>query len=342
MARRSMVCVHRLFGRMGIKSVLKQTLRRLLCVSLACMAVAAAAQSYPAKPVRIVVPYSPGGGLDVTARLVAPKLAELLGQSVIVDNRPGASGTVGSDQVAKTAPDGYTLLLAGRGPIIAAPFTYPNLAYSPSRDLAAVTRAVSFPYILVVHPLVPARNARDLIALAKASPGKLNMVSGGAGGGQHLAGELFNSMAGTKMTHIPYKGTGPATIDLMGGHADLGFLDPAVLPQVKAGKLRALGVSSKRRYQPHPEIPPIHESGLPGYDWDTWYALFAPAGMPANLVARINEAVGQALAHPDVRQKLLAAGLVPAHSTPEELRRSVEQDTKMLARLIKEANIKPN
>ncbi|MPZ44976.1 MAG: hypothetical protein GEV05_16560 [Betaproteobacteria bacterium] len=156
----------------------------------------------------------------------------------------------------------------------------------------------------------------------------------------HRGRALQQHMAHTKMTHIPYKGTGPATIDLIGGHADLGFLDPAVLPQVKAGKLRALGVSSKKRYEPHPEIPPIHESGLPGYDWDTWYALFAPAGTPANVVARINEAMGQALSNPDVRQKLLAAGLVGGHSSPEDLRRSVEQDTKMLARLIKEANIK--
>jgi tripartite-type tricarboxylate transporter receptor subunit TctC len=311
----------------------------LLAAALACCAPGAEAQNYPVRPVRIVVPYAPGGGLDVTARIFAPKLSELLRQNVIVDNRPGAGGTLGTEQVTKSPGDGYTLLLAGRGPIAAAPFTYPNLAYSPTRDLVTVTRAVNFPYILVVHPLVPARNARELIALAKARPGVLNMASGGAGGGQHIAGELFNSLAHTRMTHIPYKGTGPATIDLMGGHADLGFLDPAVLPQVQAGKLRALGVSSKKRYEPHPEIPPINESGLPGYDWETWYALFAPAGTPANVVERINEAMGQALAHPDVRQKLLAAGLVAAHSSPEDLRRSVGQDTKMLARLIKEANI---
>jgi tripartite-type tricarboxylate transporter receptor subunit TctC len=281
----------------------------LLAAALACCAPGAEAQNYPVRPVRIVVPYAPGGGLDVTARIFAPKLSELLRQNVIVDNRPGAGGTLGTEQVTKSPGDGYTLLLAGRGPIAAAPFTYPNLAYSPTRDLVTVTRAVNFPYILVVHPLVPARNARELIALAKARPGVLNMASGGAGGGQHIAGELFNSLAHTRMTHIPYKGTGPATIDLMGGHADLGFLDPAVLPQVQAGKLRALGVSSTKR-------------------------------TPANVVARINEAMGQALAHPDVRQKLLAAGLVAAHSSPEDLRRSVGQDTKMLARLIKEANIK--
>jgi tripartite-type tricarboxylate transporter receptor subunit TctC len=316
--------------------------RLLLSAALVCAAATAAGQSYPVRPVRIVVPYPPGGGLDVTARIVAPKLSELLRQNVIVDNRPGAGGTLGADQVAKSPPDGYTLLLAGRGPIAAAPLVHTNLPYAPSKDLATVTRAVNFPYILVAHPLVPARNAGELIALAKASPGKLNMASGGAGGGQHIAGELFNIMARTRMTHIPYKGTGPATIDLMGGHADLGFLDPAVLPHVKAGKLRALGVSSKKRFEPNPDIPPIHESGLPGYDWDTWYALFAPGGTAASLVAQINDAMGQALTHPEVRQKLLSAGLMAAPSTPEDLRRAVEQDTKMLARLIKEANIQPN
>jgi len=307
-----------------------------------CVTPAVHGQSYPTRAVRIVVPYAPGGGLDVTARIVAPKLGELLRQNVIVDNRPGAGGTLGTDQVAKSAPDGYTLVLAGRGPIAAAPLTYPNLPYAPDKDLAPVSRAVAFPYILVVHPSVPARNARDLIALAKASPGKLNMASGGAGGGQHIAGELFNILARTKMTHIPYKGTGPATTDIMGGHADLGFLDPAVLPHVKSGRLRALGVTSKARFEPQPEIAAIHESGLPGYDWSTWYALFAPAEVPAAIVSVLNKTLGQTLQSAEVRQKLIAAGLVPAHSSSEELRKSTQQDREMLARIVKEANVKPN
>jgi len=302
----------------------------------------AQAQSYPTRAVRIVVPYPPGGGLDVTARIVGPKLAELMRQSVIVDNRAGAGGTVGTDQVAKSAPDGYTLVLAGRGPIAAAPLMYPNLPYAPDTDLAPVSRMVTFPYILVAHPSVPARSARDLIALAKASPGKLNMASGGAGGGQHIAGELFNILARTKMTHIPYKGTGPATTDIMGGHADLGFLDPAVLPHVKSGRLRALGVTSKARFEPHPEIASIHETGLPGYDWNTWYALFAPAGMPAGVLDALNKTVALALQHPDVKQKLLVAGLVAAPSSPEELRVATRQDREMLARIVKEANVKLN
>ncbi len=326
----------------GVAELSRTACRTLGCVLLCGAMASALAQGYPTRAVRIVVPYPPGGGLDVTARIVAPKLSELLRQNVVVDNRPGASGTLGAEQIARSAPDGYTLLLAGRGPIVAAPLTYTKLTYSPGQDLAPVTRAVTFPYILVAHPLVPARNAKELIALARSRPGMLNMASGGAGGGQHIAGELFNIMAHTRMTHIPYKGTGPATIDLIGGHADLGFLDPAVLPHVHARKLRALGVSSKKRFEPQPDIPPIHESGLPGYDWDTWYALFAPGATPPELIARISKTVGQALQHPDVKQKLLAAGLVAAPSEPEELRRATEEDSRMLARLIKEANITPN
>jgi tripartite-type tricarboxylate transporter receptor subunit TctC len=316
--------------------------RLLLCVIVAWTASAAGAQTYPARPVRIVVPYPPGGGLDVTARIVAVKLAELLRQNVIVDNRPGAGGTLGTDHVAKSAPDGYTLLLAGRGPIAAAPLVYPNLAYVPTKDLAPVSRVVTFPYILVVHPSVPAHNAKELITLARANPGKLNMASGGAGGGQHIAGELFNILARTKMTHIPYKGTGPATIDIMGGHADLGFLDPAVLPHVKTGRLRAIGVSSRARYEPHPEIPPIHESGLPGYDWNTWYALFAPAGVPTTVLEQLNKTIGQALQQPELRQKLVAAGLMAAHSSADELRANIAQDGELLARVVKEAHVTLN
>jgi len=317
-------------------------LRLAIAALFLSVTLAAPAQTYPARTVRIVVPYAPGGGLDVTARILAPKLSELLQQNVIVDNRPGAGGTVGSDQAAKSPADGYSLLLAGRGPIAAAPLMYPNLAYSPAKDLAPVSRAVSFPYILVAHPLVPARNAGELIALAKRSPGMLNMANGDAGGGQHIAGALFNLMAGTTMTHIPYKGTGPATVDLMGGHADVGFLDPAVLPLVKSGKLRALGVSSKKRFEPQPDIPPISETGLPGYDWDTWYALFAPAHTPAPVVALLHKTMETALTQPEVRQKLIGAGLVPAPSTPEELRAAVEQDHRMLTRVVREANIKLN
>lgn len=314
----------------------------LSCILLFGAADAVLAQGFPNRPMRIVVPYPPGGGLDTTARIFSVKLAELLKQNVIIDNRAGAGGTLGTEHVTKSAPDGYTLLLAGRGPIAAAPLVYPKLAYSPTKDLAPVTRVVTFPYILVIHPSVPAKNAGDLIAIARANPGKLNMASGGAGGGQHIAGELFNILARTKMTHVPYKGTGPATVDLMGGHADLGFLDPAVLPHVKAGRLRAIGVSSKDRYVAQPDIPTIAESGLPGYEWSTWYALFGPADTPADVLAYLNKTVGHALNDSAVREKLLAAGLVPGPGSAAELSQNVRQDVEMLTRIVKETNVKPN
>ena len=302
----------------------------------------ASAQSYPVKPLRLVVPYPPGGGVDATARTVGQKLSELIGQPVIVDNRGGAAGTIGADHVAKSAPDGYTLLVGGRGPISAASLMYPNLPYVPARDLTAVSNLVLWPYILVAHPSLPARNARELIALAKSRPGELNMASGGAGSGQHISGELFNMMAGTRMTHVPYKGTGPAITDIVGGHADLGFLDPAVLPQINAGRLKALGVSSDTRYEPLPLVPPISESGLPGYVSITWYGLMAPAATPKNIIAHLNAEVARTLAQSDVKSKLLAQGLIAAPSTPEQLTARIRADTELLEKLVKKTGMQLN
>ena len=236
-----------------------------IALASAC-ALSAGAQSYPAKPVRIVVPFPAGGGVDLTARTVGQKLTEYLGQQVVIDNRAGAAGTIGAEHVAKSLPDGYTLLVAGPGSVAVAPLLFPKLGYNPLRDLAPVTMLVTMPYIIVAHPSVPAKNAKELIALAKANPGKLNMASGGAGTGQHLAGELFNVMAGIRMIHIPYKGTAPAIADIMGGHADLTFSDPSVLPQLHAGKLKVIGVSGKTRYPPLPDVPTVDASGLPGFD----------------------------------------------------------------------------
>jgi tripartite-type tricarboxylate transporter receptor subunit TctC len=311
-------------------------------VACALSAAPALSQSYPVKAIHLVVPYTPGGGVDATARTVAPKLAELMGQPVIVDNRPGAAGTVGAAYVAKAASDGHILLVGGRGPTSAAPLMYRKLPYAPARDLTAVSNLVLWPYILVTHPSIPARSARELIALAKSRPGELNMASGGAGSGQHISGELFNLMAGSRMTHVPYKGTGPAITDIMGGHADVGFLDPAVLPQIKAGRLKALGVSSDRRYEPLPNVPPISESGLPGYVSITWYGLMAPAGTPKNVIARLNAELGRTLAQPDVKEKLLAQGLIAAPSTPEQLADRIEADSALLQKLIAATGIQIN
>src|SRR3954469_2443024 len=272
---------------------------------LAGVASISSAQQFPSKTIRIVVPYPAGGGVDLAGRAIAQPLAASLNVSVIVDNRAGAGGTIGTDHVAKSAPDGYTLLVSGRGPLVAAALTNPNLPYVTARDIAPVGNLVISPYILAAHPAVPARNARELIELANAQPGRLNFVSGGAGGGQHIAGEEFNLLARTRMTHVPYKGTAQAITDLIGGHADLGFLDPAVLPQILSGRLKALGVSGTTRYRPLQDVPTIAESGLPGFVSITWYALFAPAATPREIIARLNGETVRALAQTEMKAKLL-------------------------------------
>jgi tripartite-type tricarboxylate transporter receptor subunit TctC len=296
--------------------------RELICVALMLNAWPTFAQSYPAKTIRIVVPYPAGGGVDIAGRAIAQQLAANFGVSVIVDNRPGAGGTIGTDHVAKAAPDGYTLLVSGRGPLAAAPLTNPNLPYVTARDIAAVSNLVTAPYLLSAHPSVPAANARELIALAKAQPGRLNVVSGGAGGGQHIAAEEFNLLAHTRMTHVAYKGTAPAITDLIGGHADLGFLDAAALPQILSGRLKALGVSGTTRYEPLPNVPTIAESGLPGFVSITWYALLAPAGTPRETIARLNAETVRALAQPDMKAKLLTQGLIATRARPRNWRRT--------------------
>ena len=288
------------------------------------------------------MPYPAGGGVDIAGRAIAQQLASNFAVSVIVDNRPGAGGTIGTEHVAKSAPDGYTLLVSGRGPLVAAPLTNPALPYVTARDIAAVGNLVIAPYILAAHPSVPARNARELIALAKSQPGRLNVVSGGAGGGQHIAAEEFNLLAGTRMTHVPYKGTAPAITDLIGGHADLGFLDAAALPPVLSGRLKALGVSGTTRYEPLPAVPTIAESGLPGFVSITWYALFAPAATPREIIARLNAETVRALAQPEVRAKLLTQGLIATSSTPEQLAAGIKADSARLAKLVKATGIQLN
>ena len=315
-------------------------LKLLVFALTAAHGLAAGAQSYPAKPVRIVVPFPAGGGVDLTARTVGQKLIEYLGQQVVIDNRAGAAGTIGAEHVAKSAPDGYTLLVAGPGSVAVAPLLFPKLGYNPLKDLAPITMLVTMPYIIVAHPSVPAKNAAELIKLAKANPGKLNMASGGAGTGQHLAGEFFNVLAGIKMIHIPYKGTAPAIADIIGGHADLTFSDPSVLPQLHAGRLKVLGVSGLKRYPPLPDAPTVSESGLPGFDALNWYPLMAPAGLPRELVMRLNTEAVKALNAPEVREKLMTQGLIPAPMTPDELGQFIRVDYERWARVIKAANVK--
>ncbi len=300
----------------------------------------AGAQTWPAKAVRIVVPFPAGGGVDATARIVGQKLAQQFNQTVTIDNRPGAAGTIGADHVAKSAPDGYTLLVAGPGAISVATLVFSRLPYLPARDLAPVSMLVTMPYILVTHPSIPAKNAKELIALARANPGKLNMASGGAGTGQHLAGEQFKLMSKINMLHIPYKGTAPAIADIMGGHADLTFSDPSVLPQLTGGKLKAIGVSGKVRYEPLPAVPVIADSGLPGYDAINWYPLMAPAATPREVITRLNGEVLKALGDTNVRERLVGQGLIPSGGTPEQLAQFIRDDTRRWEPVIAATGVK--
>lgn len=315
-------------------------LKLMVLTSLTVCALQAAAQGYPARPLRIVVPFPAGGGVDATARVVGQKLSQQLGQTVTIDNRAGAAGTIGADHVAKSAPDGYTLLVAGPGAISVATLVFSRLPYVPSRDLAPVSMLVTMPYILVTHPSIPARNARELIALARAHPGKLNMASGGAGTGQHLAGEQFKLMSKINMLHIPYKGTAPAIADIMGGHADLTFSDPSVLPQLASGKLKAIGVSGKAKYEPLPTVPVIADSGLPGYDAINWYPMMAPAAVPREIITRLNSEVLKALNDSGVRERLMAQGLIPSGGSPEQLGQFIREDTRRWEPVIAATGVK--
>lgn len=300
------------------------------------------AQAYPNKPVRIVVPFPPGGGGDTIMRLFAEKLTASLGQPVIIDNRSGAAGRVGTEHVARAAPDGYTLLQGSPATIITAPALFPKLPYKSPGDFASVTLLAYDSQVLVVHPSVPARSIKELIALAKARPGQLNFASSGPGDLNHLSGELLQSQAGVKMFHVPYKGAAPGTLSVMMGETDLMFINiiPA-LPQIKANKFRPLGVSSLKRSSSLPEVPTIAESGLPGFSAVPFYAVLAPAGTPREIVRRLNQEFVKALQSPDIKSRLASYGLETVGSTPEDLEMVINTEISKWSKVIKEANIKP-
>lgn len=300
----------------------------------------AAAQTFPSKPVRVVVPWTPGGGVDTMARIVQPKFAEDLGQPVIIDNRAGAAGTIGTDHVAKSGPDGYTLIVGSPGPMSIAAVLQPKLPYRPASDLAPVGRMTLISNILVVSPSLPVNSVADLIAMARAQPGKLTFGSSGMGSALHLTGELFKMMAQVDMLHVPYKGTAPALADIMAGQTQLMFADPSALPLVRSGKLRAIGQTTAKRSATMADIPTIAESGLPGYVADNWYGLFAPAGTPAPVIARLNAALVKALNDPEVRSKLASSGQDAAPSTPGEMGAALQADIAQWQRVVDAAKIK--
>jgi tripartite-type tricarboxylate transporter receptor subunit TctC len=299
------------------------------------------AQSWPAKPVRFISPFAPGGGADITARIIAQKLTESLGQQVLVDNRGGAGGMIGVDLGAKAPPDGYTLVLGTIGNIAIAPSLYAKMPYDPVKDLAPVSLAADALNVLVVHPALPVKNVKELITLAKARPNELFFGSSGPGATDHLAGELFNMLTGTKIVHVPYKGGAPAMIDLMSGNVQMIFATVSTaIGQIKGGKIRALGMTGVKRFVLMPEIPTIAETGVPGFAVNNWYGVFAPAGTSKDIVARLNSDVVKALHVADAKQRLLESGIEATPSTPEQFAAYIQAETKKWAKVVKDANVK--
>lgn len=311
----------------------------ILSVALASPAAAAEAERYPTKPIRLVVPFTPGGSNDLIGRVIAQKMNEAWGHPVIIDNRPGGGSTIGIEVVVRAAPDGYTLLTTSGG--IAINVSLYKLAFNPVTDLAPVALVAQMPYLLAAHPSLPARSAQDLINLAKAQPGKLVFSSSGAGTSSHLAMEMFKSAAHIDMLHVPYKGGAPAVSAVVSGEAQMTFnVITGPLPHVKAGKLRAIAVSSAKRAEVAPEIPTVAESGLPAYDVIAWYNIFAPARTPRTIVNRLNIGVNRILRESDVRARLLALGVSPLTGAPEDLGNYLKFEVARWGKLIRETGIK--
>lgn len=315
-------------------------IRRLfLGLLLAALAPLALAQgNWPTKPIRLVVTFPPGGSSDASARIVAPRLAERLGQPVVVDNRPGAGGGVGLDIVAKAPGDGYTIVLASAGGLTANPSLYKQLSYDPTRDFAPITLFGSSPFVLLANPALRIANVGDLLNLAKAQPGQLSYASGGNGTAMHLSGELLKSMAQVRIVHIPYRGSGPALIAVIGGETQLAIADiTTAAAQIKSGRVKAVGVLGKERSPLAPDIPSLNESGLPGYDAAGWFGILAPVATPAPIVQRLNAEITAVLRSPEVRERFASAGLEPLPSTPEEMSALMKSEAVKWARVIRES-----
>jgi tripartite-type tricarboxylate transporter receptor subunit TctC len=312
---------------------MKATLGCAAAIALAA-APAVQAQTFPVKPVRIISPYPPGGGNDTLARTLAPKLGEHLHQQVIVDNRPGANTIIGTETAARSAPDGYTMVLVPNVHAIN-PYLYPKLPYDPIKDFTAITLVGTSPLVVVLHPSVPVKDMRGLIALARSRPGQVQYGSSGNGSVGHVGVALLESMTGTKLQHIPYKGTAPMLVDVMNGQLSFTFGSAlGVLPHVKSGRLRAIAVTSPQRSPALPELPTVAESGVPGYAFILWYGLLAPAGVPADIVARLNADVRKVLDDPDVRGRLAAQGVDASPGTPQQFASLIAADLKKYATVV--------
>jgi tripartite-type tricarboxylate transporter receptor subunit TctC len=312
----------------------------LVALSLGALPLAASAQSYPSKPIRVIVPFPPGAGVDIVTRLVAAKLTVSLGQQFIVENKPGAAGNLGAEYVARATPDGYTLLAAASS-ITTSASLYSQLSFDLKRDFIPVAMMASAPFLLVVNPAVPVKTVQELIAYAKANPGKLTFASTGNGSSPHLTMEVFKRQAGVDMLHVPYKGSGPALTDLVSGQVNVMFANIlSVLPQVKAGRLNALAVSSAKRSSAAPDWPTVAESGLAGFDSSTWFAILAPKGTPADVVAKLNAEVAKAVQSPELREQFKLQGAEAGSGTPDELRAYIDEETTKWGNAVKAAGVK--
>ncbi|HKC43259.1 MAG TPA: tripartite tricarboxylate transporter substrate binding protein [Burkholderiales bacterium] len=317
-------------------------IRILGALALGLAAAGALAQGYPSKPIRVIVPNPAGGFYDLIARTVGQKVSESLGQPMVVENRVGAGGSLGTEFTAKAPPDGYTIMVGGIGPHGIAPSLYANLPYDPVKDFAPIIHVATTPNILVVHPSSPLHSVQDLVAAARQKPGALSYASNGNGTSQHLAAEMLATTAGLKLNHVPFKGSAPAITAMLGGQVDFAFaVAPDVLPHVKAGKLRALAVTNAKRAAPLPDVPTMIEGGVPGYEATAWFGYFAPAGTPREIVDRLNAEIAKAIATPDVRERLAPGGLseLPG-GTPERFGELVKSEIAKWSKVVKESGAK--
>ena len=313
-------------------------MKKLILLLLITLPVAA--QQYPSKPIRLVVPFPPGGPTDVVSRLLAPKLAELLGQQIVVENRGGSGGMIGTEQVAKAVPDGYTIIMGTIGGLAVAKSLNPRLGYDTLRDLAPITQSVSVTSILIVHPSVPAKNVRELLAIAKSSPGKLNYASSGNGTVTHLAGELLKLRGKVSIVHVPYKGGAPALTAIMSGEVDMSYENSLIItPHIRSGRVRALAITAATRSKLLPDLPTIAET-LPGYNASGWYGLLAPAATPKPIIARLHVEAAKALHSPDIVAKLASQGAEPVGNTPEEFTAFIRSEISKWANLVKAAKMR--
>ena len=322
----------------------KSVLSLVVAVALSAFAAASFAQTYPNRPVRLVVPFPAGGTTDILARAMAQKLSESLGQTFVVDNRPGAGGNIGSDVVAKSAPDGYTLLMGTVGTHAINPGLYPKMPYDHIKDFAPVVLVAGVPNVLVVNPNVPVKSVAELVTLARDKPGTINFASSGSGTSIHLSGELFKSLTGTQITHVPYKGSSPALTDLIGGQVQIMFDNlPSALPHIRGGKLRAIALTSSKRAPALPELPTIAESGIPslaGFEASSWFGIFAPAGTPRDIVTKINSEANKALQSAEMKEKLLAQGAEAVGNTPDYFVDYIRAETAKWAKVVKDSGAK--